>query len=522
MVSKINKMDFTINQSAWNPLFLFLYHKDDAVTRINHRQLCLMEGKDNVHPISDCISVLDGTFRADKDPWSFPHWDSYWMCDGLIYKYVLGNSRSISKRSAIFIIEYDTWWNTQSINWAPSLLSQYDICGAEVLINGRHGWEFFSKHSHLSFSKDLIGIRPFSSICCRPKALIKAAKFVRDTQEMHKVYNNEMRFATACKLSGSRIGNIPAKFSKSIKWNDWNPKCGSEECIVHPVKRSDQLPIIALSNHNMVHKNVKDKKLPPPKMAKIDDLSVVTAAYYGSLQDGRNACNRLRATVNHFGLELIEFYGDRPKSLQDAKIFKLKSDLEKINTKWTLFIDASDVICVQNPLRAVELLRRSNKEILMSAESVCWPEDHLKDRFAKTQHKQWEKYRFLNSGVFIGKTSHIIKHLQKMIKMISKNPSLNETWRTDQNIWQYLFLDQHKNGSSISLDLDANLSLSTYSIGDDMIVDSSRNGVKCPKFSATGGKPLFLHFNGNDKHDAGRISRHISRWLPNCQQSLIP
>ena len=187
-----------------------------------------------------------------------------------------------------------------------------------------------------------------------------------------------------------------------------------------------------------------------------------------------------------------------------------------------MFIDASDVICVQNPLRAVELLRRSNKEILMSAESVCWPEDHLKDRFAKTQHKQWEKYRFLNSGVFIGKTSHIIQHLQKMIKMISKNPSLNETWRTDQNIWQYLFLDQHKNGSSISLDLDANLSLSTYSIGDDMIVDSSRNGVKCPKFSATGGKPLFLHFNGNDKHDAGRISRHISRWLPNCQQSLIP
>ena len=85
----------------WKPLHLFLYHKDDEVTRSNYEQLCRMEGIKNIQPISDCQSYLPKTYRADKGTWPFPHWDSYWMCDGLIYKYILNNIDKVKSSSVI-------------------------------------------------------------------------------------------------------------------------------------------------------------------------------------------------------------------------------------------------------------------------------------------------------------------------------------------------------------------------------------------------------------------------------------
>jgi hypothetical protein len=225
------------------PLFLFLYHKNDLVTQANYEQLCKAEGKENIQPISDCQSYLENTYRADEGTWEFPHWDSYWMCDGLIYKYILNNKHIVKSKSAIIIIEYDTWWNISLNKWLDIFLKDFDVVGPEFLNIHQHSqWTFFERHRHLSFSNDLVGLRPFTSIICKPDSIIKAAEHVKHTEELHKVYNNEMRFATACKLSGSKIGELPTIFKNNIKWHNWNcDNMHPKETIVHPIKNLNQI-----------------------------------------------------------------------------------------------------------------------------------------------------------------------------------------------------------------------------------------------------------------------------------------
>jgi len=222
------------------PLFLFLYHKNDLATHENYNQLCKIEGSENVQPISDCQTFLPNTYQAELGKWDFPHWDSYWMCDGLIYKYILNNKDKVLLKSAIVIIEYDTWWNFCSDNWLASSLIENDVIGAELLEYRKdQSWLWFEKNHKLSFAENLIGLRPFSVICCTPEAIIKASEYVKNTEELHKVSNNEMRFATACKLSGSRVGEIPFSFKRNIKWYEYELKnIKNINEIFHPVKRS--------------------------------------------------------------------------------------------------------------------------------------------------------------------------------------------------------------------------------------------------------------------------------------------
>lgn len=474
------------------PLFLFLYHKNDLTTRINYRQLCRIEGIENIQPISDCQCYLPNTYRADLGKFEFPHWDSYWMCDGLIYKYILDNKQKILSRDSIVILEYDTWWNYPSDKWVNQSLVNNDVVGPEVLeISKNQDWDFFTKHRHLSFAEDLIGLRPFTSIACKSQSIVKAAEYVKNTEELHKVYNNEMRFATACKLSGSKIGTIPFNFKENIKWHQWECIATTSESIVHPIKNLSQYTQDAVS------------------------LSVVTVAFYDNENEKNEACNRLQKTLKKFNIELKVFSGKTPSSLQEAKIYKLINHLKTIDTEWVIFTDAKDVICVTNPIPKIELLQKYGKKILLSAEIICWPEEHLKDKFPYTKHHNppAPDYKHLNSGVILARTEDLINHLEILISIMENNPELKNPWRTDQNIWQYLYLEQDQYGASIALDTDTNLSLSTFYIPVDSIIESEENNVKIPKFTLTNGCPSFLHFNGPDKHDINRINANICKWL---------
>lgn len=220
-----------------DPLFLFLYHKNNLITKINYHKLCSVEKVENIQPISDQQSYLPNTFRTDKVPYLFPHFDSYWMCDGLIYHYILYNKEYILSKSAIVIVEYDTWWNYESKKWLKNALNNYDVIGAKLLDVKKNNWKFFDENKHLSFKKELIGLVPFSVICCKPEAILKTAELVKTVKEFHNIRNNEMRFATASKLSGSKVGEIGFEFKNTITWNNNHlQNLTNKEGIFHPVK----------------------------------------------------------------------------------------------------------------------------------------------------------------------------------------------------------------------------------------------------------------------------------------------
>ena len=489
----------------WKPLHLFLYHKNDDVTYDNYKQLCLMEGKKNVQPISDCQSFLPKTFRADLGKLLLPHWDSYWMCDGLIYKYILMNTDRVLKSSAICISEWDTWWQIKSKGWMEDLLLNCDIAASNILEYGRDEWIFFEKHKDLSFSAELRGLVPFSAICIKPKIAIKIAERVRDDTTFHPMYNNEMRIGTVANMIGAKMAKLPIAIGKNVQWAGC--KLSEAPGVYHPIKST-----LTKSDNDMSNKD-KNKYISNNKYKKDkNSFAVITGAFYGDSRSCFEASRRLRASVDRFGRELIVVDGPPSKTLQEMKNHLIVPVLEKMNHKWVMWLDCSDVFCAMDPYLSIEYVKKCGKEILVSAEGNCWPEPVLAAKFPKSPYIfNGIDYKYLNSGVWVGERLSLIRHLKIIQQMYIDDVSLMEPWRTDQATWHRLFIDQSKYNASIALDYRCDLVVSTANVPmNNFKLSSGDNQERRVKIIPTGGKPIILHFNGNDKHDAGKINTLIS------------
>lgn len=492
------------SKAAWRPLHLFMYHKNDDATRNNFEQLCDLEGSDNVQPISDCRSFLKGTFRADHGKWPFPHWDSYWMCDGLIYKYVLANKERVLASSAICINEYDTWWQMASSEWMPSTMAESDIVGSNLLKFGTDGWTFFEKHKHLDFASQLRGLVPFSVICVKPECMVAIAERVRDDARLHPLYNNEMRIGTTANLLGSRMGTLPKAVGKNVQWH----RCeySQHPGVYHPIKTAVSAPQL----NAPVKKKTKLKSKSSNRTGK-GEFAVITGAFYGDPQRCFEAARRLRASVERFDREFVVVDGPCPKTMQEMKNHLIVPKLEEMDHEWVMWLDCSDVYCAQDPYLAVKYAKACGRQILVSAEGNCWPEPEFSPQFKPPPYRfKGIDYRYLCAGVCMGRRVDFIRHMKIMQDMYARQKELMEPWRTDQATWHRMFLNQDALGASVELDYACHMVVSTCNVPMENFVQGSRSGRPCVKIEPTGGKPIILHFNGNDKHNTQKINTLIS------------
>ena len=242
------------------------------------------------------------------------------------------------------------------------------------------------------------------------------------------------------------------------------------------------------------------------------EFGIFTASFYGADDRCDAAAERLRLSVERFDCELVTLKGSSSHSLQDMKITRLIPILKSMDHKWLMWVDCGDTFCLQNPRTALKYFKACGKQILMSAEKNCWPEGNFWTQFPKPEGNSppMDFYRFLNSGVFVGLRTDIIRHLEILEQIMYEDAELRAPWRTDQAIWTRLFVEQDRRGASIALDTRCDLSVSTFDLGIDMFEPSARTGTPCIKIPATGGKPIMLHFNGNDKHDVDKIGKLIS------------
>jgi hypothetical protein len=228
-----------------NPLFLFFYHKQDSITESCYRQLCQIEGLENVIPVSNNLSILPNTFYLPDYPSLFPQYSDYWMYDGLIYKYVLHNKESLLSKDVIITLEYDTWWNYKSDKWIPQLIQEYDvIAGEQVYYTKEPSWSFFTREpvNKLNIPKhELFALRPLAVTISKPSYLIKMSELVRDNELYHHVENCELRYGITAKQIGAKI--IDSPFKNTVKWHEWNMphKVKDLEGIYHPIKHIDKI-----------------------------------------------------------------------------------------------------------------------------------------------------------------------------------------------------------------------------------------------------------------------------------------
>jgi len=191
------------------------------------------------------------------------------------------------------------------------------------------------------------------------------------------------------------------------------------------------------------------------------DLTILTCRNEGSLEDriidsliGYDKISILEANTEYLGLDLVVLKDDRLPWRNTFKFELINNYLQsgKCNTEYFMFCDAVDVIFIDNPQRVIDIFHTFECDALfMSTQSLdgynCMPEV-----------KRWAdrinvgRMRYLNSGVYIGKTSFIKKVFDEAIKYaiphgvtmdeyreyLKSEPKDYPNGSQDQDIFRYL------------------------------------------------------------------------------------
>lgn len=165
-----------------------------------------------------------------------------------------------------------------------------------------------------------------------------------------------------------------------------------------------------------------------------------------------------------------------------------------INSELIAFVDSWDMIFTCPPEELFEKYKAFDADIVVSTERNCFPPD-LKDEFDKI--KAPTDYKYLNSGLVIGKTESIKKCFES-VDILSMpddhfDPVLQRNIHPeDQTLWQNLFLKQEAN---IKLDYYQQLCQTLH----DATIDEFDLTEERIKNKITNSYPCILHFNGGAK-----------------------
>lgn len=148
-----------------------------------------------------------------------------------------------------------------------------------------------------------------------------------------------------------------------------------------------------------------------------------------------------------------------------SKLLLLREYISNTNEEYICFTDSRDVYYINNE----ESIWNTYKEnffgkIVFNSETFCWPDIELEHKYPHPD----KKYRFLNSGCYIGPTELVKSMLSDAITFHKK---YRET--DDQLILQHLFLFG-KQRSNIMLDYDCKIFQTLF----EGIIDEERNTIQ--------------------------------------------
>ena len=192
-----------------------------------------------------------------------------------------------------------------------------------------------------------------------------------------------------------------------------------------------------------------------------DDLTIVTCRNEGSMEDriiphlsGYEDVSILESNLDYLGIDLVVLTDDRLPWRNTFKFEMIRNYLSsgECKTEYFMCCDAIDVIFQSDPQEVIDIFESFNCECLfMSTHSVdgysCMEEvKNLVDKI------NGGNGRYLNSGVYIGKTSFIKKVFDEAIKYaiphgvtmdeyreyLKSEPKDYPNGSQDQDIFRYL------------------------------------------------------------------------------------
>ena len=193
-----------------------------------------------------------------------------------------------------------------------------------------------------------------------------------------------------------------------------------------------------------------------------------------------NYCNIYGFYHKVLGLDQEWKGGDMQKGQGGGqKINLLKEELNKwqkddLENTLILFTDSYDVICCGSPEEVVNKYEKMDHKIVFAAEKYCWPDKELSKQYPEVS----SKYRYLNSGGFIGWANDIVDILTNV-----------EDEEDDQLYYTRLFLNKDK----IMLDNYCEIFQTLNGIDKDLDINYKTSRIHNKIFDTY---PIILHGNG--------------------------
>ena len=193
-------------------------------------------------------------------------------------------------------------------------------------------------------------------------------------------------------------------------------------------------------------------------------------------------------TINYQNDQAWNGFSMKPKWLYRA----IKEGI--IKSDYLIFSDSWDLLFAAHPNEIMQKYLSMDADIVINAEKNMFPADYA-EGFAKLEAPT--KWRYLNSGLIVGKTESILTCLEAMdlpnvlgdhwdeVRQCTENPD-------DQRMWQKIFLEQPVN---IKLDYYCELAQTMH---DADMNDFDFSGERI-KNVVTNSEPCVFHLNGGAK-----------------------
>ena len=219
----------------------------------------------------------------------------------------------------------------------------------------------------------------------------------------------------------------------------------------------------------------------------------------------RKKCSRLFTSARHCGIDIVNLGNNVEWQGTDMvgpggghKVNLLREYINKLpDNDVILFTDAYDVFYADNLETITERYLGFNCKVLFSAEQYCWPDADLEHVFPDAP----TKYRFLNSGTFIGE----VGELKKMLATDSVDDDGD-----DQLYYQKLFLSGK---FDIQLDYEGYI-FQTHEANTTMLEGQLFNPL-------TGCCSCIYHGNGGDLTKK-KFDQMYDRFFPRQENLFIP
>ena len=128
----------------------------------------------------------------------------------------------------------------------------------------------------------------------------------------------------------------------------------------------------------------------------------------------------------------------------EQKIPKTIEFLKSINSKYVIAADGNDCVIVNDPDKIVEFLINSGKKMIFNGNAIFYP--FIEDCSILKEAKQFqdsiygnEKYKYLNTGVWVGEREFAIEVMTRSIEMCSEYFSSFPWLRNDQGLINFSF-----------------------------------------------------------------------------------